>query len=216
MPNNKKNIKVSKINKNKDKDKKIIEGDLGDVVDKDDLIDRDDFEVVNNEESAENEEKQDKEVEEEIEQGEDEVVVPDEEEEVEELHDEEEKVDETCLYKFNKIKKDDEEGEDDDGELEELSDDEEIMNINKDQFVKQEEREARAVLTKYERVRVLGDRAQQLSLGAKPLILNIENLQPKDIAREELKHGVLPFIIVKTMPDGTREKWKVSELQILN
>jgi DNA-directed RNA polymerase I, II, and III subunit RPABC2 len=50
-------------------------------------------------------------------------------------------------------------------------------------------------LTKYERARVLGTRAQQLSNGAKPMV-DIGNLTDvMDIAKKELREHKLPFII---------------------
>ncbi len=61
-------------------------------------------------------------------------------------------------------------------------------------------------LTRYEKARIVGARALQLSLGAPPLI-DVSNL-PKDpviIAMEELKRGVLPITIVRTKPNGEKE-----------
>jgi len=71
-------------------------------------------------------------------------------------------------------------------------------------------------LTKYERVRVLGERSKQISLNAKPMIKGVEKLDPKEIAQLELKMGVLPIIIIRTLPTGQKERWKVSELKIVN
>ena len=59
-------------------------------------------------------------------------------------------------------------------------------------------------LTKYERARIIGARALQLSMGAVPLI-PIEELPSKDplvIAEEELRRGVLPVTIRRVLPDG--------------
>lgn len=59
-------------------------------------------------------------------------------------------------------------------------------------------------LTKYERARIIGARALQLSMGAIPLI-PIEELEARDplvIAEEELKRGALPISIRRTLPDG--------------
>lgn len=117
--------------------------------------------------------------------------------------------DERCLYKFAKRNVSDEEED----EEEDIFDD----NIKEvDLIVKDSERETKPILTKYERVRILGDRAKQLSLGAKPMLLNVDNMNPKDIARLELERGVIPFIIEKVLPDGKRERWKISELKIIN
>jgi len=56
-------------------------------------------------------------------------------------------------------------------------------------------------LTKYERARIVGARALQLTLGAPPLI-KITTRDPIEIAEEELKLGVLPMIIRRRLPSG--------------
>ena len=67
-------------------------------------------------------------------------------------------------------------------------------------------------ITKYELVRIIGTRRKQLVMGAKPLIKNTSNLNEKEIAFEELKNRMIPFIISRHCPNGNIEKWKVSEL----
>ena len=71
-------------------------------------------------------------------------------------------------------------------------------------------------MTIYERVRLLGERATQLSYGAKPMIKNVGNLDPKIIAKLELEAKLIPLIIIRTLPNGLKEKWRVSELEIIN
>lgn len=101
----------------------------------------------------------------------------------------------------------------------------ELENIDEDSFddekksskiVPPETRITKPILTKYERVRILGDRIKQLTLGAKPMLKNTEDLSPKEIAKLELQHHVIPFIVVRTLPSGLIEHWKISELQIIN
>lgn len=79
-----------------------------------------------------------------------------------------------------------------------------------------EDRITKAIMTKYERVRVLGDRRAQLTRGAKPMVKNTEGLTIREIADQEMKNGVIPFIIIRRLPSGRREMWKVSELKIGN
>lgn len=69
-------------------------------------------------------------------------------------------------------------------------------------------------LTKYEKVRVLGTRAKQISLGAKILVKNVDltTKNPIEIAKIELSHGVIPFKIRRPLPNGKIEEWKISEL----
>lgn len=62
-------------------------------------------------------------------------------------------------------------------------------------------------LTRFEKARIIGARALQLAMGARPLI-DVSKLSTKDfvyIAREELMRGALPFTIVRRLPNGARE-----------
>ena len=88
-------------------------------------------------------------------------------------------------------------------------------------FIKDEEviinktgRLTKPYLTKYERVRILGDRSRQLAQGAKPMIKNTTGLSHKEIALLELKSKVIPLIIERPIPNVGVEKWKLSELEI--
>jgi DNA-directed RNA polymerase subunit K/omega len=80
------------------------------------------------------------------------------------------------------------------------------------------ERETAPMYTKYEYVRVKGDRAKQLSLGAKPLVrmedIDIDTMPPDKVAEYEIKNKSLPFIIDRTMPNGAIERWRASELSL--
>ena len=69
-------------------------------------------------------------------------------------------------------------------------------------------------LTKYEMVRVLGIRAQQISVGAKSLVKNIEGKSPVEIAIYELKNKMTPFKIKRPLPNNTYEIWKIKELEV--
>jgi len=68
-------------------------------------------------------------------------------------------------------------------------------------------------LTRYEKARIVAARALQLSLGAMPLI-DIKGLpkDPVEIAKEELKRGVLPITVVRRLPSGEVELLPVSKL----
>jgi len=71
-------------------------------------------------------------------------------------------------------------------------------------------------MTIFERVRLLGDRAKQLSLGAKPMIKGLETVNPKEVAKLELEKGVMPLIIERVLPNGKKERWYTHELKIIN
>lgn len=58
-------------------------------------------------------------------------------------------------------------------------------------------------LTRYEKARIMGARALQLSLGAPPFIeIPKTALISLDIAMEELERRVIPIIIRRTLPNG--------------
>ncbi|MBZ9571569.1 DNA-directed RNA polymerase subunit K [Methanobrevibacter sp. TMH8] len=52
-------------------------------------------------------------------------------------------------------------------------------------------------LTRFEKARILGARALQLSMGAKPLVKVSESIDPIDIAALELENKVLPLDVKK-------------------
>ena len=71
-------------------------------------------------------------------------------------------------------------------------------------------------LTQFERTKILGFRTNQLSLGARPYIAVPNHITDlREIARLELEARRLPFILKRPMPDGTFEKWRLSDLLIL-
>lgn len=119
--------------------------------------------------------------------------------------------DDECLYKNVKVAKKE---EDDDEEEEVLVFDDDDKKF--DEVIPKEKRITKPFLTKYERVRILGDRAKQLSLGAKPMIKGTEGMNPKDVARAELEQGMVPFTIIRTLPNGSKEYWDIKELKIVN
>jgi len=67
-------------------------------------------------------------------------------------------------------------------------------------------------LTKYERARILGARALQLSNGAQPMVRVDGITDVMDIAKKELMEYKLPFIIRRKFPDGSHVDIKVSDM----
>jgi len=59
-------------------------------------------------------------------------------------------------------------------------------------------------LTRFERARIVGARALQVSLGA-PLLVKIPEdvSDPIDISILELQEGVLPMTVRRTLPEGS-------------
>jgi len=69
-------------------------------------------------------------------------------------------------------------------------------------------------LTKYERARVLGQRAKQIETGAKPFVKVPENIVDSYIIAElELKEKKIPFIIRRPVPGGGCEYWNIKDLE---
>jgi DNA-directed RNA polymerase I, II, and III subunit RPABC2 len=67
-------------------------------------------------------------------------------------------------------------------------------------------------MTKYERARILGSRALQISKNAPLMIDAGEESDPYKLAEMELQAQKIPFIVRRYLPDGSFEDWKVSEL----
>jgi DNA-directed RNA polymerase subunit K/omega len=86
-------------------------------------------------------------------------------------------------------------------------------NINVKEYVSAKERISINRLTKYEMVRILGERTKQLTMGAKAMIKNYNGLSYDKIAEEEFKLNMIPFKLVRVLPNGNRELWNLNELK---
>jgi DNA-directed RNA polymerase subunit K/omega len=72
-------------------------------------------------------------------------------------------------------------------------------------------------LTKYEKARVLGQRAKQIETGAKPFVKVPDNIiDGYVIAELELREKKIPFIIKRPIPGGAFEYWHIKDLEIIN
>jgi DNA-directed RNA polymerase subunit K/omega len=140
----------------------------------------------------------------------DEVEQNEETEEVEEL-DEDEELDES-----------DDEEELVEGEVEDDEEEDDTIDNNEEvevsieasaEFISKENRVSANRLTKYEMVRILGERIKQLNMGAKPLIKNHQGLSYDKIAEEEFKKNMIPFKLKRPLPNGKFEIWTLDELQ---
>lgn len=181
------------------------------VKDNPDKLDKNDYDIKEEEEDIEEDIETEEEIENENEEDKDEEKEEEEVETFDKEMDEEEIDEEGCLYNITKKNIIDINLE----EAEDNFEDEEIENEDNkktSQYVKSEDRITKPFLYEFERVRILGERAKQISMGAKPMIKNIEVYDPKKIAKMELEQKILPLIIIRELPDGRKEKWKVSEL----
>jgi DNA-directed RNA polymerase I, II, and III subunit RPABC2 len=70
------------------------------------------------------------------------------------------------------------------------------------------------ILTRYEKARILGERARQINAGASPMIeVEPTLIDGYLIALKELEQKRIPFIIQRPLPNGTSEYWRVSDLE---
>jgi DNA-directed RNA polymerase subunit K/omega len=71
-------------------------------------------------------------------------------------------------------------------------------------------------LTNFEKTKIIGLRANQLSKGSAPFISVPKHITDvKDIAKLELEQKRLPFIIKRPLPNGQFEYWRLTDLLIL-
>jgi DNA-directed RNA polymerase subunit K/omega len=70
------------------------------------------------------------------------------------------------------------------------------------------------IMTRFERAKVLGMRTEQLARGAEPMIDvgDWNGRSPSDVAEEELAARATPFVLVRPMPNGKRELWRIRDL----
>ena len=102
--------------------------------------------------------------------------------------------------------------------MEDVNDDEVYYNIEIPtttdvKYLSDKERISVNRLTKYEMVRILGERTKQITMGAKPLIKNSKNLTNEQIVNEEFKNNMIPFKIKRPLPNGKFEIWTLDELK---
>jgi DNA-directed RNA polymerase I, II, and III subunit RPABC2 len=71
-----------------------------------------------------------------------------------------------------------------------------------------------AFLTKYERARILGTRALQISYNAPIMVDPGDEKDPLKIAEMELIQNKIPMIIVRKLPGGTIEEFAITSLRI--
>jgi len=71
-------------------------------------------------------------------------------------------------------------------------------------------------LTKYEKARILGQRAKQIETGSKPLVKIPENIVDSYIIAElELREKKIPFIIRRPIPGGGCEYWNLRDIEVI-
>jgi len=73
------------------------------------------------------------------------------------------------------------------------------------------------ILSRYEKARILGERAEQINSGAQPFIeVESSMIDGYLIAMKELEQKKIPFIIQRPLPNGGCEYWRLSDLEIIS
>jgi DNA-directed RNA polymerase I, II, and III subunit RPABC2 len=71
-------------------------------------------------------------------------------------------------------------------------------------------------ITRYEKARILGERAKQINGGAKPMIEVDPNIiDGYLIALKEYDQKAIPFIVKRPLPNGGCEYWRFEDLEII-
>ena len=72
------------------------------------------------------------------------------------------------------------------------------------------------IMTKYEKAKIIGIRAQQINSGSEPFIQVDNNMiDGLTIANDELLQKKIPFIIRRPLPNGSSEYWNINDLELL-
>ena len=94
-----------------------------------------------------------------------------------------------------------------------LNDD--ILEFQKNYETYKQKNISRPYLTKFEKTKVISERAQQISNGSKTLLKNPQAYNsPYEMALEELRQRKIPFIIKRPVANKF-EYWKLEDLHIL-
>ncbi|KAL1992579.1 hypothetical protein VTN49DRAFT_4611 [Thermomyces lanuginosus] len=87
-----------------------------------------------------------------------------------------------------------------------------VMEQHRAKKIPNDQRTTTPYMTKYERARVLGTRALQISMNA-PVLVELEGeTDPLQIAIKELNQKKIPLVIRRYLPDGSYEDWTCEEL----
>lgn len=95
---------------------------------------------------------------------------------------------------------------------EEFTQEQQRRKTAKELAIAKDKRTTTPYMTKYERARILGTRALQISMNA-PVLVDLEGeTDPLQIALKELSQNKIPLVIRRYLPDGSYEDWGCDEL----
>jgi len=92
-----------------------------------------------------------------------------------------------------------------------------MLNVvrNKDGVIIDDFHKTIPFVTKYEKARIIGQRAMQLDAGATPYINSEFLIDGASIAEREFEEKKIPVIIKRPLPNGAFEYWRLRDLEIL-
>ena len=92
-----------------------------------------------------------------------------------------------------------------------------MLNVvrNKDGVIIDDFHKTIPFVTKYEKARIIGQRAMQLDAGATPYINPEFLIEGASIAEREFEEKKIPVIIKRPLPNGAFEYWRLRDLEIL-
>jgi len=71
-------------------------------------------------------------------------------------------------------------------------------------------------ITKFEKARLLGERAKQINAGAQPMVkVDDDIIDGYLIALQEYQEKKIPMILCRPLPNGGCEYWKVQDLELI-
>lgn len=71
-------------------------------------------------------------------------------------------------------------------------------------------------ITKYEKARIIGARAEQIERGANPFVeVDSHIINARTIAMMEYDLKIIPFIIARPLPNKTIEYWRLQDLEFI-
>lgn len=87
-----------------------------------------------------------------------------------------------------------------------------VDTLHREPETESQKRFTSPIMTKFERAKILGIRAQQISMSAPIMVEYGDETDPVEIAKKELKEKKTPLIVLRRLPDNTYEKWAVKDL----
>ena len=110
---------------------------------------------------------------------------------------------------------DNQEDDDDDEELEEaeelFQEDYNLLLTQKDIDENPDNKLDNFKMSIYEKTRLIRTRSKQISTGAKPFIKTTDKFSSRETAEKELDNRTVPIELIRKMPNGTQEVWKINQ-----